>query len=238
MPETDTIPETDTPDCVFGTILGFILPFFLAAANGNRTTARATIVALINAYHASTATELDLVGRIIGFSLAAMDNLRLSMVPSLSDTRVLRYRCNAVTLSRASDQARAILEAMQGGLTQTRATPRPSVIVPPAAPILAAAKDVPAPPTDQQPAQSPAPARLLGLQPTTLSGGFKSQPMDIEAMKRDARIMMGAFSKDGARRQRVDAGASQLRHHRQCRRRCCSRRLPPRTGDVMPATYY
>jgi hypothetical protein len=53
----------------------------------------------------TTPTELDLVGRIIGFSVAAMDNLRLSMASDLSATKILRYRSNAVTLCRSSDQA-------------------------------------------------------------------------------------------------------------------------------------
>lgn len=104
---TQTINQPDTDpsafDCVLGNILGFMLPFFLVSAAGNAGLARAAIKELIDAYQASSPAELDLVGRIIGFSIAAMDNLRLSMAPDLSDTKVLRYRCNAVTLSRSSD---------------------------------------------------------------------------------------------------------------------------------------
>ena len=108
-------------DCLFETILGFMLPFFLVGAGGSPDIAGAAVRELIDAYGAGTSTELDLVGRIVGFSIAALDNLRLSMTTGMSDTKVLRYRCNAVTLSRASDQARTILEAVQAKPEQIRA---------------------------------------------------------------------------------------------------------------------
>ncbi len=121
--QQDTDPSAF--DCVLGNILGFMLPFFLLAAGGNPDLARAAIKELIDAYQASTPEQLDLVGRIIGFSTAALDNLRLSMVPNLSDTKVLRYRCNAVTLSRSSDQALKILEALQAKQAQLERSPGP-----------------------------------------------------------------------------------------------------------------
>jgi hypothetical protein len=124
---TQTInqPDTDPPtfDCILGNILGFMLPFFLVSAGGNTDLARAAIKELIDAYQASTPEQLDLVGRIIGFSTAALDNLRLSMAPDLSATKVLRYRCNAVTLSRSSDQALKILEAVQARKEQSQKSP-------------------------------------------------------------------------------------------------------------------
>jgi cell division septum initiation protein DivIVA len=164
-------------ECTFDTILRFMLPFFLTAAAGDPQIARATVNDLIQAYNASTAGELDLVGRVIGFSTAAMDNLRLSMAPGLSDTKVLRYRSNAVTLSRASDQARKILETVQAKQEQTRKIPRPAVV------------EAPAP----QPVPAPRPTARIAA--PSVSSNF---PLDIEAMKRDARIMMAAFSKQGA----------------------------------------
>jgi len=155
--------EADITECLFETILGFMVPFFLAAANGNPDLARATARQLINAYNPATATELDVAGRIIGFNIAAMDNLRLSMTQGLSDTKILRYRSNAVTLSRAADQSRKILEATKANPETTHKIPRPSI--------------TPAP----SPKSQTAPA----------------QPPDIETMKRDARILMQAFSKNG-----------------------------------------
>jgi len=120
-------PSVPATGDVFETIVGFLLPFFLTAANGNPDRARAAIAELLGAYGASTATELDLVGRIIGFSIVAMDNLRLSMTNGMSDTKVLRYRCNAVTLGRASDRARTLLEASQAKRGSAEKIPRPTV---------------------------------------------------------------------------------------------------------------
>jgi hypothetical protein len=185
---TQTINQPDTDpsafDCVLGNILGFMLPFFLVSAAGNAGLARAAIKELIDAYQASSPAELDLVGRIIGFSIAAMDNLRLSMAPDLSDTKVLRYRCNAVTLSRSSDQALKILEAVQARQEQSRKIPRPSVAAAPPPPARAATSPIPSPLT--------AVSSNAGL----TNGGVSEFPaIDIETMKRDARIMMAAFSK-------------------------------------------
>ncbi len=184
-------PGTGDIDCVFDTILGFLLPFFLTGAAGNVDAAKAAVRQLIEAYNASTATELDLVGRIIGFSVAAMDNLRLSMTQGLSDTRILRYRCNAVTLSRASDQARKLLEATQAQRPTAQRTPRPSV-----ATALPAALPVAATPAHDTRSLSAAPPQRVALPANSVLAGHP--PLDIEAMKRDARIMMQAFSKHGA----------------------------------------
>jgi hypothetical protein len=161
-------------ECLRNTISGFLMPFFLAAAGGNPETARAAILALIGAYNAGNLAELDLAGRTVGFGIVAMDNLRLSMSDGMSDSKVLRYRSNAVSLSRAAEQARQILRALQDKQETTRAIPRPAVAA--------------APPPKPEPAR-PATAKVAAPNAT---------PMDIEAMKREARIMMGAFSKHQA----------------------------------------
>jgi hypothetical protein len=128
-------PDPSAFDCILGNIFGFMLPFFLASAAGNAGLARTAIKELIDAYQASSPAELDLVGRVIGFSIAAMDNLRLSMTPDLSATQVLRCRCNAVSLNRSSDQALKILEAVQAKREQSRKIPRPSVAAAPPPPV-------------------------------------------------------------------------------------------------------
>ena len=176
MTQTDRVPSSQ--DCLFSTICGFLLPFFLAGAGGDPAIARAAIRDLIDAYNASTPTELDLVGRIISFSIVAMDNLRLSMTQGLSDTKVLKYRSNAVSLSRAAEQARKILSTLQDKQENTRKIPRPSIAA------------VPAPPP--QPPLEPA------IAPTPKSIGAGMIDGDIEAMKRDARTLIAAFSKHGA----------------------------------------
>jgi hypothetical protein len=169
-------PASPTVQCLRTTICGFLLPFFLSAAGGNLEAARAAILELIDAYNARTLAELDLVGRIVGFSIVAMDNLRLSMTEDMSDTKVLRYRSNAVALSRAAEQARQILRVLQENRENTQAIPRPTV--------------APAAPPRPQPSRTP--AALTPAMP------LPPLPKDIETMKREARIMMGAFSKQGA----------------------------------------
>ena len=53
-------------DCLFETILGVTLPFFIVGAGGNEDIARASVRELIDAYEASTPTELELVGGRFG----------------------------------------------------------------------------------------------------------------------------------------------------------------------------
>ena len=166
--------------CLLTTICGFMLPFFLVAAGGNADAARAAIIELIDAYNATTSTELDLVGRLLGFSIAAMDNLKLSMNDGLSDTKVLRYRSNAVALGRASEQVRKILQTLQEKRENTRVIPRPAVA--PAPPITAPA-----------PKLEPTRAIMAALSPPTTI-----PPMNIEALKGDARLPMAAFSRQAA----------------------------------------
>jgi hypothetical protein len=180
---TQPTMEAEVTECLYGTIVGFMLPFFLTAAKGNADVARAAIRQLIDAYSANTATELDLAGRIVGFSIVSMDNLRLSMTEALSDTKVLRYRSNAVTLCRASDNARKLLESVQARQDATGKIPRPTVAAATPPPVRAAA-----------------PAKAASIPLRSLPNGRVSEfpAMDLETMKRDARIMMNAFSKRGA----------------------------------------
>ncbi|PPQ40838.1 hypothetical protein [Rhodopila globiformis] len=184
---TDT--STTTTDCLFDTILGFLLPFFLLGAHGDRALATAAIRDLIQAYHVSTVTELDLAGRIVGFSVVAMDNLRLSMRPDLSDSLVLRYRCNAVTLSRSADQAQAMLEALQAGCPVHRDVPRPSVAPAPPAP---KPREAARPPVAA--AATKPPAATAATKPP--AAGIAALPQDIEAMQREARAMLAGFSRN------------------------------------------
>jgi hypothetical protein len=194
MTQTDTDTPT-TMDCIFENILVFMLPFFLSSAGGDADLASDTIRELAEGYNVTTATELELAGRILGFSTVAMDNLRLSMDPEMADTKVLRYRSNAVALSRAAEQCRTILDVMQVNRTAMR-PPVPTATIP--APAIAAA---PPPAAKGQPPQSP-PTKKPGAQPSTPkapaspspAGGVSLLPHDLETMKREARMMLAAFS--------------------------------------------
>nr|WP_294544690.1 hypothetical protein [uncultured Rhodopila sp.] len=170
-------------DCIFEQILGFMLPFYLAAAGGDAKLAREAIFELVDAYDCATPTELELVGRILGFSTVAMDNLRLSMKPDMSDAKILRYRSNAVALSRAGEQCRKILEVIQGKrkpADKPAAVPRPSI--------------APAPEVrTEKPLTQTTPAKA----PPVAVGGVPLFPMDLESMRQGARVMLGAFANGG-----------------------------------------
>jgi hypothetical protein len=187
-PMTQSGQANPTIDCLYATICGFLLPFFLTAAGGNLETAHAAILELIDAYNPATPVQLDLVGRVIGFSTAAMDNLRLSMGDGLSDTKVLQYRSNAVSLSRAAEQARQILQAIQ---TECESI-RPISLPPVPRPCVAATPN---------PAASAAKLELPYFAATAVppsAGTANLLSANIEAMKHDARVMLAAFSKHGA----------------------------------------
>ncbi|MDR3533298.1 MAG: hypothetical protein P4L90_22410 [Rhodopila sp.] len=172
----------DTADCLFSTILGFMLPFYLAGARGNPKVARDAILELIDAYDAATPAELDLVGRLIGFSAASMDNLRLSMRPDLSDTKVLQYRSNAVALGRLAEQCRKVLDAIQ---TKREKEERKAASMPRPAPAPVAPPRQPTPPHAKPPAQLKAETHHV----STVEGDPEFV-IDIEAMKHNAHAML------------------------------------------------
>jgi hypothetical protein len=192
-PHSDPTPHSESPpdpiDCLFATILGFTLPFHLVAG-GDPSLARVAILELIEAYNPATAAELDLVGRLAGFSAASMDNLRLSMRPGLPDTKVLKYRANAVALGRSAEQCRKGLEAMQtkrelSGETAAMAHPVP---VPEPAPI--AASPPAAPPQGKPPAQHMPIAHPICAHPGVALEESPEFTGDIAVMQRNARAML------------------------------------------------
>jgi hypothetical protein len=185
-------------DCIFEQILGFMLPFYLAAAGGDGGLAREAIAELVEAYDCASAVELELAGRILGFSTVAMDNLRLSMQPEMSDAKILRYRSNAVALSRAGEQCRKILEVIQGKRkppARPLAVPRPAIEPGPEV-------------RTEKPRTAPAAAK----EPAVAAGGVPLFPADLESMRQGARVMLGAFADGGpaAAFPRVPDKAAQL----------------------------
>jgi hypothetical protein len=109
-----TATQPETMDRAFEAICVLLMPFFLLGAEDDPEKARGAVADLLNAYDPANVQELDLVARIVGFSAAALDNLRLSITSlTLSDTKVLRYRSTAVSLSRSSEQCRTTLKKIQ-----------------------------------------------------------------------------------------------------------------------------
>jgi hypothetical protein len=186
-PQALSEPPSKPIDCLFATILGVLLPFHLAAAGADPGLARAAIIQLIDAYQSATAAELDQVGRMLGFSAAAMDNLRLSMRSGLSDRKVLQYRANAVALSRIAEQCRKTLEVMQTKREQpgeTAAMPHPQPM-----PVSKPAPFAPLPPAAPPPSAPPAQAQPAA-RPVSAVEGDPEFATDIGSMQRNTRAML------------------------------------------------
>ena len=135
---TASLTPADTMDRARNAICLLLMPFFLFGAGDDPQKARAAVADLIQAYNPTDTLQLDLAARIIGFSTAALDNLRLSMSsPTLSDTKILRYRSTAVSLSRSAEQCRTELRKMQDALPEAipAAQPQPMRPQPPIPPM-------------------------------------------------------------------------------------------------------
>jgi hypothetical protein len=175
---TAPAPQSDLMDQALEAISMLLMPFFLLGAGDDPEKARNAVAAMIRAYNPSTIQELDLVARIIGFSTAALDNLRLSMGgPTLSDSKILRYRSTAVSLSRSAEQCRATLQKMQTEQAETQHAPQPEKQT--------AALRISAPQPNAQPAMP-----RSALPPMS--------PASIEKAKAEARIMLAGLAKAGA----------------------------------------
>jgi hypothetical protein len=172
MPSNATQP--DTMERAFDAICMLLMPFFLLGAGDDPNKARNAVADLIRAYNPANTQELDLVARVVGFSIAALDNLRLSMGGSaLSDTKVLRYRSTAVSLSRAAEQCRVILTELQTDKPAPRIQPELQAAAP----------------------QKPQP------QPTAAKSQAPLPPMSsasMEKAKTEARAMLAGLAKLGA----------------------------------------
>jgi hypothetical protein len=166
-----TVPAThsDTMDRALEAVCMLLMPFFMLGAGDDPEKARAAVASLVLAYMPDTSQELDLAARIVGFSAAALDNLRLSMTsPTLSDTKVLRFRSAAINLSRSAEHCRAVLQTMRAEQTETE----PSARV-----------EQPVAAQPQAPAAQP---RAPVSQPTTAQ---------IEKARNEARAIMAALAK-------------------------------------------
>ena len=121
-------------DRAFDAICILLMPFFMLGTSDDAGKAHGAVADLLRAYDPTNSQELDLAARIIGFSAAALDNLRLSMAdPAMPDSKVLRYRSTAVSLSRSSEQCRATLKKMQADRPQAKS---PGYRISPPAPVI------------------------------------------------------------------------------------------------------
>jgi hypothetical protein len=104
---------TQPADSLIAGIVTALAPLFLSGRTAGHRGARRAALETLNAYQPGSPAELLIVAQIIGFGLAALDSLRLSMQPDLSLSRRLRLRGGANALNRAAQQNARALETLR-----------------------------------------------------------------------------------------------------------------------------
>jgi hypothetical protein len=181
------MPYKEANKCLFVTILSCMLPFYAPSTDGDTNLALAAIAEMIESCRAATPAEFDLAGRLLGYAAAAMQSLKRSMKPDLTDALILQYRRNAIALGRSAEQCRKLLEAMQTKREKQREqaaaasampAPRPAPVTPPrpSAPPRQMPPRQPHPPAQDAAAPSQAPAKPQASAQLETPGRPKVQP--------------------------------------------------------------
>ncbi len=109
-----TDPDSSSMNLAIQAACNNLMGFVIVAANDDPDKARSVIADMIRAYSPADTIELAIVSQIVGFSLASMDSLHRSIAdPDMPDTKILRYRASAASLSRSAEQRRAALNALR-----------------------------------------------------------------------------------------------------------------------------
>jgi hypothetical protein len=112
MTQTTTLPKPrDLPPSgiLLNLLVALLAPLFITATDGDISLARAAAHETIAGYRAQNHASLIMVARIIGFGLAALGSLSLSMADDLSIPLVLRLRGNANALNRSAERCERML---------------------------------------------------------------------------------------------------------------------------------
>jgi hypothetical protein len=118
-----TDPDPAAPSNVLLSLIATLLaPAFLAVTNGDLSLARIAAIHTIADYRARNHADLIAVAQIIGFGLAALGSLSMSMDDDISLSMTLRLRGNAVACNRAAEQNRKARASHQ---TQDSRPPEP-----------------------------------------------------------------------------------------------------------------
>jgi len=120
------------PKIILDTVIGRLIPLFLAAAGGDAAAARDAAIQMLAAYDVETPEELTLAAEIIGLQFQALESLADAAGPDRSLNQTLRLRGSAVSLSRESHKAQRKLDQVQRA-RRTVPQPAASPAEPPAA---------------------------------------------------------------------------------------------------------
>ena len=124
MSQTNT---PDTFDILLNLVVTLIAPVFLSVTGGDLTLARATARDAINDYRARDHADLLAIAQIVGFGLASIGSLGLSMAEDLPLSLVLRLRGNAISCNRAAEQNRKARLKLQSREPAPRPLAEPTI---------------------------------------------------------------------------------------------------------------
>jgi hypothetical protein len=124
MPQTSTESPSDAAtgsniprhhtDILINLVVAFLAPMFLSVTSGDIDFARMAAIETVNAYRARNHMDLIAIAQIIGFGLAALGSLSLSMADDISLAMTLRLRGNANALNRSAEQNRRAIRDNRG----------------------------------------------------------------------------------------------------------------------------
>jgi hypothetical protein len=130
-------PPINPSDILQSLLVTLLAPMFFALCAGDIAIARMAALETINGYRARSHVDLILIAQIIGFGLAALGSLSLSMADDISVSLTLRLRGNANACNRSAEQNRRALASSQDG------NPLPKRAAEPADPEISAELDLP-----------------------------------------------------------------------------------------------
>jgi hypothetical protein len=111
-----TSPTRSGPSQALANVLiGFLCPLFLGGPTGNMdiALARSAAAEMVGSFRIRNAWDLLSAVQVVGFAMAALGSIGLSMDDGLSPNAVMRCRSNANALQRSSDRARERMEKRQ-----------------------------------------------------------------------------------------------------------------------------
>lgn len=117
-----SLPTTIAP-VILDTVLGHLAPHFLATAGDDLLAARHAASDLLAAYNVATDEELCLAAEIVTFGFHALEALSEAANSGLAETKRLRLRGSAVSLSREAHKAQRKLDQLQ----RARLAPSPQL---------------------------------------------------------------------------------------------------------------
>jgi len=105
-----------TTDVLLNILVTLLTPLFLGGptGNGDFNLARAAAMEMLRSFRIRNAWDLLTAVQTVGFAMAALGSLGLSMADDLSSAAVLRCRSNANALQRSSDRAQERLDRRAG----------------------------------------------------------------------------------------------------------------------------